>query len=445
MAGGLKRRNTLRFQVAAAERGKVNLRYIVVTVFKECFAVGVEKMFCVQDYQSRGLFDVTLESEGLCLEVFEQYKERKEEGVLQGISMEPLFSNNIKLVTLLMYNPFVTAREVEVFLGRYCTVLRPEERLLNSFGVWNGRRQLLVRLRPEQDSVGGVRHLPAVFSIGPDKGFLTYAGLPTYCRRCLKYGHMSRDCTQFVCLACGEEGHAARECPGGRKCHLCGSGEHLVRDCPARRRSYAEAAGGQTAPPGGQEEEQQRDPSGGQEEEQQRDREKASDAAGAPPSGAAVAVSAGAPGTTPAASVAGEEAVQAAAPSGQEASSSAGGTELQVAAEGEDVVLEVSTKRGRNTSWAEALEETQAESLCQENGSPTMVKRKKKRVPAKTRDLETDPEHSMDMGSGASQVGGGGNMPSPLSESGYDAGPVDQGAQNEVPFLFEEGGNSEGV
>ena len=66
-------------------------------IFRELCGVGAERMYCVQDYQDRGLFDVTLDSEGLCLQVFEAYKEKKEDVRLQGVTMEPLFSNDVKV------------------------------------------------------------------------------------------------------------------------------------------------------------------------------------------------------------------------------------------------------------------------------------------------------------------------------------------------------------
>ena len=186
--GGVRRRNTLRILVAPPHRERVNLRFVMVDIFKKCFNVDAGRMFCVQDFPRRGLYDVTLESEALCLEVFEQFKTDvgKYKDVFDGITMEPLFSFNVKLVSVLMYNPFVAACDVEAFLRRYGTVLQPEVWPENLFGVWNGKRQYVIKLRADPEGVGGVRHLPAVFAIGSDRGFLSYPGLPTYCRKCFE-------------------------------------------------------------------------------------------------------------------------------------------------------------------------------------------------------------------------------------------------------------------
>ncbi|KAJ8352436.1 hypothetical protein SKAU_G00239120 [Synaphobranchus kaupii] len=259
-SGGVRLRNTLRVVVALPRRQEVDLSFVIVKVFKEIFSVGVSRMYCIQDFQARGFFDVTLDSESLCLEVFEMYKALGPHKVLSGISFEPLFSFDVKLVTDMVYNPFVSGLDVELFLKQYCTILRAGVRLKNSFGVWNGKRLFLVRLRRDVAGLGGLRHLPAVFSIGPDKGFLTYTGLPTYCRRCFRYGHMAKDCSAaIVCSLCGAEGHVAKDCKQDKRYHLCGSTEHLFRNCPDRRQSFAEAVRLGRPPPGGEAGVQQQD------------------------------------------------------------------------------------------------------------------------------------------------------------------------------------------
>ncbi|KAJ8352430.1 hypothetical protein SKAU_G00239060 [Synaphobranchus kaupii] len=71
-------------------------------------------------------------------------------------------------------------------------------------------------------------------------------------KRCLRYGHMAKDCTaSIVCSLCGEEGHVARDCKKEKSCHICGSTDHLFRNCPDRKRSFAEAVVSGRPPPGG--------------------------------------------------------------------------------------------------------------------------------------------------------------------------------------------------
>lgn len=98
--GGVRRRNTVRILVAPPRRPEVDLGYVMLEVFFKCFGVDAGRMFCVQDFPKRGLYDFMLESEALCLEVFERFKVEagKKTEVLAGIAMEPLFPLTLNLL-----------------------------------------------------------------------------------------------------------------------------------------------------------------------------------------------------------------------------------------------------------------------------------------------------------------------------------------------------------
>ncbi len=151
----------------------------------------------------------------------------------------PGFTQDFLPLTIHVYNPFVEDGDVLAFIGQYCEAVRGGEHLSDRFGIWNGRRRYMVKLKLDPSVPGNVFHPPGSFSIGPNKGFLYYPGQPLYCRRCGGQGHVKMDCKGERCRFCGESGHVAAVCTAPKHCSLCGSEEHLYRGCPGRKKSYA--------------------------------------------------------------------------------------------------------------------------------------------------------------------------------------------------------------
>lgn len=108
----------------------------------------------------------------------------------------------------------------------------------DGLGIWTGKRQFRIKLEENLNSEDGFRHLPAVFSIGADRGFLIYAGQPLCCRKCSGNGHDAEYCDQVRCRSCNSMGHSTRDCTEPKRCHLCESEEHMARDC-TKPRPYA--------------------------------------------------------------------------------------------------------------------------------------------------------------------------------------------------------------
>uniref|UniRef100_A0A3P9DU06 CCHC-type domain-containing protein n=1 Tax=Maylandia zebra TaxID=106582 RepID=A0A3P9DU06_9CICH len=160
---------------------------------------------------------------------------------LKKYMVTPLYRNDYRILTVHMYNPWVTEETIKYFLGRYVTVLPGVRKIKDGLGLWTGKRQFRVKLKMDMTTEDGYCHPPAVFSIGADRGFLVYAGQPQACRKCGSTGHNADNCEQVRCRSCGKNGHITRDCKEPRRCHLCGSDTHMARDC-TRPRSYSEAA-----------------------------------------------------------------------------------------------------------------------------------------------------------------------------------------------------------
>lgn len=158
---------------------------------------------------------------------------------LRKYAVIPLYRNDYRIMTVHMYNPWVTEETIRYFLGRYVTVFPGVRIIKDGLGIWTGKRQFHIKLEGDLTSEDGYRHPPAVFSIGADRGLLVYLGQPQSCRKCGGHGHMMDNCDQVRCRNCGSMGHATRDCSKPKRCHLCDSDSQMARDCTKPRPSAA--------------------------------------------------------------------------------------------------------------------------------------------------------------------------------------------------------------
>ncbi|KAK3515977.1 hypothetical protein QTP86_004269 [Hemibagrus guttatus] len=237
-------RNSVRVELRRDAPTDVRKRFgwdwLVIRVLRDLCKVPASKLFCLQDFTATGFMDVTFTAFADCSAFFDLCSRSPGEEVLRGLRLVPLFAMDEVPITVHLYNPFVADEDIRIFLQRFCSSVSSGERVRGRFGIWNGKRRFLAKLRVDPSAPGGLLHPPGGFSIGPHRGFLHYPGQPLYCRRCGALGHTKEKCSGRRCRRCGGEDHATAECGAPRTCSLCGSEDHLFRHCPSRKGTFAD-------------------------------------------------------------------------------------------------------------------------------------------------------------------------------------------------------------
>ncbi|CAJ0967215.1 unnamed protein product [Ranitomeya imitator] len=204
-----------------------------VTCWRKRLELTGTDIFSVNEFRNQGIYDVTFVSEPCCLTIFEWLRSHDGDPCLEGVRVEPLFGLMEKVVTVTVYNPYTEVSLLEQFLARYCEYVKGGEKQKNCLGIFNCKYVFRVKLRRDPSCLGGFAHPPANFSVAGQRGFLTYAGQPLYCRKCFQFGHLQSTCEKsMVCRNCKQEGHMAAQCLMPRECDQCGDIGHLYRDCP---------------------------------------------------------------------------------------------------------------------------------------------------------------------------------------------------------------------
>lgn len=236
-------KNTVRILVEKETSTEIKKKFgrdfLVLEVLRGVFGMSASLIFCLQDFASAGFMDLTFFQLSDCVAFNEAWGRKSGHPKLAGLKLIPAFAQDFLPLTVHMYNPFVEDGDVLTFLARYCDSVKGGERLKDRFGIWNGKRRYLVKLRADAGSPGGIVHPPGSFFIGSNRGYLHYPGQPVYCRKCGAQGHVKADCVGQWCRHCGSAEHEASGCPEPKTCSLCGKKDHLFRTCPRRQKSYA--------------------------------------------------------------------------------------------------------------------------------------------------------------------------------------------------------------
>ncbi|XP_055772038.1 uncharacterized protein LOC129848980 [Salvelinus fontinalis] len=243
-AAGLK--NTLRFQWTGNDSLMERFRFGKEVLFGP-LRLTADDVHCLQQNTPEKFYDVSFYTITRLEEVRGLFRANATAPALSAFQVESLCRHNMRVLTVHMFNPWVTEETLVCYLSRYVTILPGVRDIKDALGIWTGKRQFRVLLKEDESGHDGYRHPPASFSIGADRGYLMYAGQPRFCRKCSTYGHLADACTQTRCRNCGTLGHIMRDCTVPKRCSLCNSEDHLFRHCPKAAPSYARAVSGKRA------------------------------------------------------------------------------------------------------------------------------------------------------------------------------------------------------
>jgi len=236
-------RNTLRFQMKESAVEMMEREVFARVILLDKLKLKVDEVYCLQTNRMEKCFDVTLTTVELYKEVMDKVGKSGKDGIMGKFNVVSLDRPNFRVITLHMFNPYVTDEALTTFLANYAEVLTPARYLKDGVGLWTGKRQFQVLLKTNESGFEGLMHPPAYFNIGADKGFLFYSRQPPFCRRCRRYGHDDGRCGEERCRRCSKLGHTAKECSMPKTCHSCGSLDHLMKDCKAGRRQHGRGRG----------------------------------------------------------------------------------------------------------------------------------------------------------------------------------------------------------
>ncbi|MGH0142205.1 UNVERIFIED_CONTAM: hypothetical protein FKN15_077841 [Acipenser sinensis] len=264
----LRGKNTLRFQLKSLEEKWTRTTFVREILFS-VFNLEVKDIFCLVDFEERGMFDVVLVSESLCREKMKAFSEKKELEPVCKFRLEPLFLLQWRVAYVRVSAPFIPEEDITTRLKiRFVLREGKPEKMLDADGIWKGVWRYWIRLRVS--SAGVVEHIVPGFRIGPYSGTVSYAGQPKLCFRCSSLEHVAAECMGMSCSLCKQGGHAAKDCKMWTgKCNLCMGKGHQYKNCPkgAKAKTYAQAAGGSKKTGGEEGKKEQQKEQKGQEKE----------------------------------------------------------------------------------------------------------------------------------------------------------------------------------
>lgn len=230
-------KNTLRFDLINKDTAFQDRITFGRRILFDALNIQPEEVYCLQQSTANKYYDVTLTTKDRAEDVRRNANITTNED-LKRYAVTPLYRCDYRILTVHMYNPWVSEETIRCFLGRHVKVLPGVRIIKDGLGIWTGKRQFCIKLEEDLNSKDGFRHPPAVFSIGADRDFLIYAGQTLCCRKCGGKGHDAEHCDQVRCRSCNSMGHSTRDCTEPKRCHLCESEEHMARDC-TKPRPYA--------------------------------------------------------------------------------------------------------------------------------------------------------------------------------------------------------------
>lgn len=200
-----------------------------------------EELLSMAEYRNQGVVEVVFNLYVNYQDFKKKWQEKKNDPEMKRFSVEFLHRNLWKMVTVMMYNPYVTTSEVTDFLKIECEEVEFVKKIKNSVGVWSGKTLYRCRFYVNEFAEDNLEHKKQTFQIGRNRGFLKDSGMQTYCWKCADRGHTTAKCDLLTrCKNCNGLGHTLENCTFPKKCTHCQGTDHLYEECPTRVKTFAE-------------------------------------------------------------------------------------------------------------------------------------------------------------------------------------------------------------
>lgn len=154
-------RRTLRFQWRSSDREVMPRDLFCTRVIKGQLYLTVEDVFCIQWHQQATGYDVSFVSAESHQAVTARCARLANKHPLNLFEVVIMDRPNFRIISVHMFNPFVTDLALKEFFGHFSDVVSAARYVRDPQGFWTGRPQFQVLLHPDAEGVEGLQHPPA--------------------------------------------------------------------------------------------------------------------------------------------------------------------------------------------------------------------------------------------------------------------------------------------